>query len=105
MTRAYDDTTSRCKTCTYFETVKTLPTGFGYCNYQSVPAWVHKHLVPRDDHRVMAAVDGLDCWLHTKRCVTLPGGAVERAVMRVVRNHPLKDEPGSTDPTNCDGAK
>jgi hypothetical protein len=93
MTRAYDDSTSRCKTCTYFEPVKdVLPPGFGYCNYQSVPAWVHKHLVPRDDHRVMAAVDGLDCWLHAKRGVTLPEGAVDRAVMRVMRNHPLKEE-------------
>jgi hypothetical protein len=66
--RAFDDKTSTCETCAYWDGDSPgRPKGEGYCGWSSVPAWVHKHLTSRDDHRIMSATEGLDCWQHTKR--------------------------------------
>lgn len=71
MVRAYDDRTSTCSTCTYWQHAPKWdgagPARQGYCGWSSVPAWVHKHLVCRDDTRLMYETEGKDCWQHTKR--------------------------------------
>lgn len=68
MTRAIDDTTSSCGSCAYYDRhAPGLKQGTGYCGYMSVPAWVHKHLAPRDDHRVVESGEGINCWQHDKR--------------------------------------
>lgn len=75
MVRDIDDRTSACRSCSYWDSsAPGLPQGNGYCGYSSVPAWVHKHLTPRDDHRIMSSDEGLDCWQHTQRVIDHPDG-------------------------------
>jgi hypothetical protein len=72
MTRAFDDKTSTCGSCSYWEHDKSagdIPRT-GWCQYASVPAWVWKHLKPADSLRKMQEGDGLECWQHTKRAST-----------------------------------
>lgn len=77
MTRAYDDKTSTCGSCSYWSHDKGAdglhPTRLGYCGWWSVPAWVDKHIKKRtDEHTKMREDEGLACWQHTKRDAPMP---------------------------------
>jgi hypothetical protein len=71
MTRALDDRTSTCHTCTYFSEDSpdgTVPNT-GHCGWFSLPAYVWKY-IGKDKaplNTMLKATDGIDCWLHTKR--------------------------------------
>lgn len=73
MTRAFDDKTSTCGSCSYWEHNQSAdglhPTRLGWCNWVSVPAWVDRlSKQPLSaDHRKMREDGGKECWLHTKR--------------------------------------
>ncbi len=68
MVRAFSDKTSTCATCTFWDSsAPGLQPQSGYCGYESVPAWVRKHLPPQDAQRIITATEGLDCWQHSKR--------------------------------------
>jgi hypothetical protein len=71
MTRAISDTTSTCGSCSYWSHEPKADglhaTRLGYCQWISVPAWVHKCVKAELHHQKMREDDGSDCWLHTKR--------------------------------------
>lgn len=84
MTRAFDDKTSTCGSCIYFEA--DAPDGGppdGHCNWLSLPAYVYKNVREFNTH--MRADAGKDCWLHMKRGVKLDPIDPDRLMQRMAQ--------------------
>ena len=76
MTRAYDDKTSTCGTCVYWQRdsvqAERPSVDTGHCNWISVPGWLTKPHAPLE-HGIMPHMTrmledgGANCWLHKTR--------------------------------------
>lgn len=68
MTRAIDDKTSTCGTCSYFAAdAPDCGVPDGHCQWLSLPAYIQRQHPGITFTTYMYATDGKDCWLHTKR--------------------------------------